>query len=292
MRVFRDARVPALVAALAAGCAGGDAPDPAEAEAALARAPEATAKEASAAIELAATMRVEGDDDPLEFRGDGTLDLEEELSRIELDMSEMASFRTASASDPDLWRGTVIYAPNATLMRLPAFNSLTPEPEKWIRWSGDALVREGGAQFAAPDPLDFLVFARAVSEDVDVVGREDVHGVETVHVRGEVEVEDLPAYAAEAARGEAEAYAGRLAAAGVEAFELDVWLDDEERIRRLRASYDDMQVSASERADLVATLLLTEFGIDPRIGLPPSAEVVDIGDVIGRGPEETEHSEE
>ena len=292
MRALRDAGVPALVAVLAAGCGGGDAPDAAEAEAALARAPEATAEAGSAAVELATTMTMEGVDEPLDVRGEGTLDLDDELSRIELDMSEMASFRTETPSAPELWRGTVIYTGDATLMKLPAFNSLTPEPDKWIQWTGDALVREGGARFSAPDPIEFLAFARALGDDVEVVGTEDLGGAETTHLRGEVAVDDLPGAASEAGVREAQAYAGRLKAAGVESFELDVWLDADDRIRRLEATYDDLQVSAAERADIVSTLLLTDFGMDPAIDVPPSDEIVDIGDVIGRGPEETEHSEE
>ena len=291
MGVVRGAGVPALVAALAAGCGGGDAPDAAEAEASLARAPEATAAEGSAAIELATTVSVEGVDEPLDFRGEGTLDLEEELSRLDLDMSEMASYRTETPSDPDLWRGTVIHTGEGTLMKLPAFNSLTPEPEKWIRWTGEALVREGGAQFSAPGPIEFLAFTRALG-DVEVVGTEDVAGTETTHLRGEVPVEDLPTASTEAGFREAQGYAGRLQAAGVRTIELDVWLDSEDRIRRVEATYDDMNVSSAETADVVTTLLLTEFGVDPAIELPASGEIVDIGDVIGRGPEETEHSEE
>ena len=292
MRALRDAGVPALVAALAAGCGGGDAPDAAEAEASLARAPEATAAAGSAAIELATTVRVEGVDEPLDFQGDGTLDLEEELSRLDLDMSEMASYRTETPSDPELWRGTVIHTGGGTLMKLPAFNSLTPEPEKWIRWTGDALVREGGAQFSAPSPIEFLAFVRALGDEAEVVGMEDVAGTETTHLRGEVPVEDLPTASTEAGFREAQAYAARLQAAGVQAIELDVWLDSEDRIRRLEATYDDMNVSGAEKADVVTTLLVTEFGVDAAIEMPPSHEIIDIGDVIGRGPEETEHSEE
>lgn len=292
MRTLRDAGVPALVAAFAAGCGGGDAPDAAEAEASLARAPEATAAAGSAAVELATTVTVDGVGEPLDFRGEGTLDLEEELSRVELDMSEMASYRTETPADPDLWRGTVIYTGEGTLMKLPAFNSLTPEPEKWIRWTGDALVREGGVQFSAPGPIEFFAFARALRDDVEVVGTEDVGGTETTHLRGEVAVEDLPTASTEAGFREAQAYAGRLQAAGLETIELDVWLDAEDRIRRLEATYDDMNVSGAETADVVTTLLLTDFGGASAIEMPPSHEIIDIGDVIGRGPEETEHSEE
>jgi hypothetical protein len=289
MRVLRDAGVPALVAALAAGCAG-DAPDAADAEAALARAPEATAAAENAAVTLSGTMTIEGLGDRVDFGGEGVVDLDDKRSRVDIDMSEMASFQTPTPGDPDDWRGTIISTPQGTLMKLPAFNALTPEPGKWIRWTGESLVREGGTQFSAPDPVEFLRFVRALGEDVDVVGTDEVGGVETTHLRGDVALPDLPAAAPEAERREAQAYAQRLEAAGLDSIGLDVWLDDEHRIRRLTATYDDIRV-ASKRVDLLARMELSNFGGAGEVQIPPSNEIVDIGDVIGRGPEETEHSE-
>jgi hypothetical protein len=293
MPALRATGMTALVAALAAGCGGNDAPELGDPGAALDRAPRATAEAESAHVALAATMAVEGVDDRLEFGGQGALDLKEELGRLELDLSEMATFRTeGGGTDPDLWRGTVLYTGDVTLMKLPAFNSLTPEPDKWIRWNDEALVREGGAQFAAPDPLELLGFVGAVGRDVSVEGEDEVRGEATTHLRAEVAVGGLAQAAAADGSVEAQAYAQRLQTAGLESFPLDVWLDAEGRIRRLEARYDDLRVSGSQTADLVTSVELYDFGSARDVRLPPANEIVDIGDVIGRGPDETEHSEE
>jgi hypothetical protein len=292
MRVLRATGVTALVAALAAGCAGEDAPEVGDPDTALARAPQVTADADSARVALAASMSLEGVEEALDFGGEGEIDLEADVSRLDLDLSEMATFQTGGeGADPGLWRGTVIYTGDGTLMKLPAFNALTPEPDKWLRWNADALVREGGTQFSAPDPIEFLRFVRA-ARDAEVEGEQEIRGVDTTHLRANVTVDDLPGVASEEDETQAEAYAQRLRTAGVESFPLHVWLDAQGRVRRLEARYEDMMVANGRTADITTSLELFDFGGGEDLTLPRASEVVDINDVIGRGPEETQHSEE
>jgi hypothetical protein len=284
-----------LLALALAGC-GDDGDDtratgagPAEGDdASLADAPERMSRE-RASFSLAATLEAEGLDDPVDLGAEGVVDFPADRSRMELDFAEILELGGAgSASD---WRGEAVYQGDVIFIRLPGLTKALPERVDWLEVDAGTLAEQGGTQFNAPDPVEFVGFVEALGEDVEKLGEEDVRGTETDHYRGTVAVADLPRAARAEDRAQLAAYARRIRTGGLESFPLDVWIDDEGRIRRLRVEYDGLSTGAAS-VSLATSVEFYDFGVDATIEPPPRAKVTPFGELIGRGAEETKHSEE
>lgn len=111
----------------------------------------------------------------------------------------------------------------------------------------------------------------AGAEDVEEVGTEAVGGVSTTHYSASVD----PRKAIEGAgavtdRERFEAFAANLGAARLD---VDVWLDGEDRVRRLRYAQPIGALLAVRQ-----TIEFSDFGTQERIEVPPPGEVTDITD--------------
>ena len=109
------------------------------------------------------------------------------------------------------------------------------------------------------------------AEEVEEVGDEDIEGTETTHYRATVDlrkaVEDAGAVTD---RARFEQFVERL---GDEDVDVDVWLDGEDRVRRLR-----YEQPVPEQPEVVATvtLELSDHGVDERVDVPAEAETTDV----------------
>ena len=113
------------------------------------------------------------------------------------------------------------------------------------------------------------------AKEVEEVGEEELDGTETTHYRATVDlrraVEEAGAVSDRAAF---EAFVEQL---GDEEIDVDVWLDGEDRVRRLRY---EQPVPDQEGATATVTLDLTDLGVDEQVEVPPSAEATDITDRV------------
>ena len=269
-----------LAAALASGCGeGGDTaptedaarPDaPADAVAAAAR---TTSNEGTARISFDATMEISGLAEPINFTGEGAVDFAAEQSRLTLDMSEFAE-AFGGLGDPAAWKGDALYHEDVIYMRLPALTRLLPGAKRWLRVDEGTLMDQGGTQFSAPDPVEFVQFLEAAGREVEVLGDEDIRGVPTTHYRATVDVDELPRAVPPDARTEVEAYARRLQAMGVDEIPLEAWVDEDGVARRMRVEYDNVETSG-RRANIAFSIDLFDLGSPVRIDLPPRSQVSD-----------------
>jgi hypothetical protein len=113
------------------------------------------------------------------------------------------------------------------------------------------------------------------AEEVEEVGEEDIDGTETTHYRATI---DLRKAAEEAGaitdRARFEQFVERL---GDEDVDVDVWLDGEERVRRLRY---EQAVPDQRGASATVTLELSDFGVDEQVEVPETAEATDVTDKV------------
>ncbi|HZB71100.1 MAG TPA: hypothetical protein VE395_03115 [Acidimicrobiales bacterium] len=113
------------------------------------------------------------------------------------------------------------------------------------------------------------------AEEVEEVGEEELDGTETTRYRATVDlrraVEEAGAVSDRAAF---EAFVEQL---GDEDIDVDVWLDGEDRVRRLRY---EQPVPDQEGATATVTLDFTDFGVDEQVEVPPAAEATDITDRV------------
>jgi hypothetical protein len=232
---------------------------------------------------------IEGLGDPIELTASGTADFPRDRSRMELDFSEIAQAGGAATAAAD-WRGEAVYVNDRVFVRIPGLTKALPEHVDWLLVDADTLAEQAGPQFNAPDPGEFVTFVDAIADDAEVVGEEAVGEADTTHFRGTVDVDELPSIARPDDRVQLASYARRLKTAGIERFPLDVWVDDEGLVRRLRTEYEGYRTGGPELT-LLTTVELYDFGIDATIESPPRSRVTPLDELIGRGAEETEHTE-
>ena len=123
--------------------------------------------------------------------------------------------------------GTVFYIQ-------PAAGTEIPQGKEWVRidiaeFSPGTQDLSGFLQFLQSDPMRLLGFVAAGMEDPKDVNTEDVHGVETTHYRGTVNV----AKAAEASPDLGDAFTQLADLADFTEFTADIWIDGDGVTRQL-----------------------------------------------------------
>jgi hypothetical protein len=115
----------------------------------------------------------------------------------------------------------------------------------------------------------------AGAEEVEELGEAEVDGTDTTHYRATV---DLRKAAKEAGavsdRGRFEAFVDRL---GDDQLDVDVWLDGEDRVRRLRY---EAPVPDEKDASATVTLEFSDFGSDEGVEVPAAADATDVTDKV------------
>ena len=243
--------------------------------------------EERASFSLGAT--IEGLGEPVDIAASGTVDFRADRTRMELDFSEIAKAGGAAGAAED-WRGEAVYDRDRIFIRIPGLTNALPERVDWLLVDADTLAEQAGPQFNAPDPGEFVAFVDAIADDAEMVGEEEVRDTETTHYRGTVDVNELPAVARPRDRAQLEAYARRLETGGVASFPLDVWVDEDGLVRRLQSEYDGFRTAGPELS-IVTTVEFYDFGVETKIAPPPRSRVTPLDELIGRGAEETQHTE-
>jgi len=167
-------------------------------------------------------------DQSFEVTAEGAVDIANERARFVVDFpQEMADGGTPLAGTME-----IIVDGDVAYVRMP--DGTTPAGKPWVRMSGEGLDMTGmgfgglGSTFDTGLNLEMLDLGEPTA--VETVGREDVRGVSTIHYRVTVqpsESEDL---------GDSEAFMQIFA--GGESLVYDVWVDEDDRLRRMTFSID------------------------------------------------------
>ena len=123
-------------------------------------------------------------------------------------------------------------------IRFPLFTDKLPAGKTWIRGdakelsSGDGQLGQFGS-FAGTDPKDVLGLLRAISGTIEAVGTDTVRGVETSHYRATIDVKKLVTLVPAAQRQSLAGFDGLIGKSGLANIPVDVWIDSEQRVRKL-----------------------------------------------------------
>ena len=292
----------AVLAALVAGCGGGDAGTPSAGPGEpvdvrqLARAASTSAEASSGRFSFALEASMPGAEETFSFSGEGAFDVASERASFSVDMSSFAALlgglltglgaaAGADAPDfdePDGWRIDAIRDGSTRYVRFPALAGKLPEGKAWIRSEDGAAASdlEGLGQLTEVDPRELLEILREVSGDVETVGTETVRGAETTHYRATLDATSATASVPEADREDFRALADKLLSqSGLSEIPLDVWIDDDGLLRKFQLDVSATQPGASEPSRAALTFEIWDVGRPVAIEVPPASGVVDASEL-------------
>jgi|1185.fasta_scaffold04600_2 hypothetical protein len=245
----------ASLAVLAAGCGGGGDGTSASADD-IARAATKSTKKGS----LEADFAISGQG--LTGRGSGVFNTGKTRSG-QLQMTVTANGRDTPVDT--IVSGDVFY------MRSPAFARAVGQGKQWIKLDLGTIAKRGanlgGLLDASPTPTNALAYLEGTT-DVKKVGSEKVGGVATTHYTVNADLRRAVERASGTARSSLQQV---IAQTGIRKLPLDVWLDQNGYIRKVK--YDEH--SGRRQAAHVA-IELHDFGAPVPITPPPSDSVVDL----------------
>jgi hypothetical protein len=267
-------------------CGGGDsvAADP------VAEAATKTTQAGSSRIEF--TMAVEAKGQTFSMRGDGVFDYSRPQGRMTIDLGNLAELSRGVLLDR---RMEVVFDGLVYYMRFPGgLMELGGLGDKWLKIDLAKLDEEAGVDLGAlqqanQNPAQLLQFLRGTSDDdIEQLGRESVRGIETTHYRATVDLDEAAERGAdigefsdemrEQLEGEIERMKRQT---GLETLPVDVWLDEDDLVRRLRMNFT-FPVDG-ERAGMDMKVDYFDFGVDVRAAPPPAAQTVDVAELAGLG---------
>jgi hypothetical protein len=170
---------------------------------------------------------------------------------------------------------------NVLYLRSPAFAQATTQDKQWVKLNLATLSAQSDGQGStdlsgildvSPTPTNALAYLQG-SSTVDKVGPESIGGVPTTHYSVSANLDQAAEHASSSTR---DAIRGVIAESGVRDEPLDVWLDGNGYIRRVR--YDE---HAGRRQAATVTMELHDFGAPVTISAPPGDSVVDLTKMIG-----------
>lgn len=253
-----------VLALLAAGCNRVDA-------SVITAAPEKVEQAGSARLEMTGTMTVGISGQPgVETRvhGEGVMNFNSRTGRQTLTLSSPQFDELGLQLRPCemVHDGTTVY------LGIP--EDARPDFDGAAWFQGDLGGQPGiDPSTFGTNPSATLDYLRAVSSDLEEIGTEDIRGTSTTHYRFLVSVEAIVENAEEVRREELAASFERL---GVEALDVDVWLDEQGLPRRTAYVFE-----ANQTIDLrmETSLELYDFGAEVMVDPPLSSEVIDAPDL-------------
>ncbi|QXC63274.1 hypothetical protein KSP35_11075 [Aquihabitans sp. G128] len=259
-------------------------------------------KAAAATTELksqkvAMTMAIEGVPmvGGLEITAKGETDNEAERAHMTLDMGDvfgsLGEGTGSGSTDLPAGAGKVEMVVDGTTvyLRSPLFASLGESSKPWQKIDAEALD-EGGALSgsAQTDPGAFLKFLEGAG-DVSEVGQEELRGVETTHVKANLDLAKLISEASGAEKDELERQLEQLGGDGAElpTIPAEAWVDGNGYVRKFTMRFDFSSLgTGSEELDgapMTMSVELYDFDVPVDIAIPPASEVGELDPSILAG---------
>lgn len=246
---------------------------------------QATAEVTSLKMAMSVALTGTPDGDVAVLSYEGAFDSEAGRAHVTLDMGDLLGMAGAESGAMEMiLDGTTAY------IRSELFGSFG-DGKPWVSMGADELAGSdglgaGGVVAGVEGPESFLQFLEGAGDEVETVGREQVRGVDTTHVRTDVDLAGLLAEAAPDEAAELEESLAELGAAdAVGVLPVDAWVDDDGFVRRLRIAFDlgglagvaggagaEVPDGMAE-ATMVLDLELYDLGEPVEIVLPDPSEV-------------------
>lgn len=245
--------------------------------AALRRSAEATADVGTQKMSLTMTMSgvpMMGD---IEITAEGEIDTAAKRSHITMDMGDLLSMLGETDGTIEM----IIDGDDAYL-RSDLYRDLAGTDAEWLHANASDLSGQDLAGAPQGDPTKLLSFLEQAGGEVEEVGTEQVRGVETRHLRTDV---DLAHLAESVSPEEAADLRDSLDQLGLPegstlTLPTDVWVDEDGMVRKFEMVFDFSQLaSGSEEGELLGSTKMTmsyelwDFGEPVDIQIPPASEV-------------------
>ena len=290
-------RLPALFAVLvvgaallASGCGGPAAAIPELTS--LAGVEKQSAAADSAKFELSLELKAPELGQSLAFSASGGFDTPARRTQMTVDLSAFAKLMqwlgsslggkvTGDLGDPADWKLDAIQDGDVVYLRFPPMAKELPAGKTWIK--GDAKDLSGPntgqmGQFgslAGTDPRDVLGFLKAISGTIEAVGSEELRGVATSHYRASLDLTKLAALVPAAQQNALGGFEEQAKQAGLSNLPLDVWIDADQRLRKLSVDIDAKQPGSDKSVQASFVVELYDYGTPLALDLPPADQVTD-----------------
>jgi len=281
----------AAIAVVVAGCGGnGVAAGPDLTS--FASAASASAASDTGRFELEVELSLPGTDKSFGLSASGGFDTPNHRAQMALDMSALAQLMAGFGqslggtstgdlpTDPESWRLEAIQDGDTVYVRFPLLDDKLPAGKTWIKGSAKELAAQSGSElgqlgsFADTDPRDTFAYLKAVSGSIETVGGESVRGVDTTHYRATIDMTKVKSMLPAEQRQSLGSLDTLLGQSGLSAIPLDVWLDAEQRVRKLELSFE-LGGMGSQQAGASLTMEMYDYGEPLDVSLPPADQVVD-----------------
>jgi hypothetical protein len=279
-----------VVAAVAAGC-GGSAQTIPQLES---LADVSSRSKAADSFGFALELRQQMLGMEFEIVADGAFDNAGQRGRMDMDLSSFAKLISGlgeafggeqgdvppELSDPDAWKIELVVDGTQVFMRVPFLDSQL-QGKQWVGGDLKELALGQGqsvdlGSLAATDPRDALDALEAVTGPLEVVGREEVRGVETTHYRTTLDPAKLADALESAAEGSSDLLSGftqAMAQVDLSAVPIEVWVDDEGLLRKYLIDLELEQGGQSLSTSV--GLELFDYGEPVSVDVPDPADVAD-----------------
>jgi hypothetical protein len=259
------------------GCGASATLDP------VAQAAGVTSQEQGAQIAL--TERLSGAAFPssVSISGTGFTNFATKDTQITLDYAGIPGIPTTGGS-----KATVEVHYPVLYMKFPALTSQLPGNKPWIKFDFSKLAAAKGFDLTQPssgggiDPTQYLNYLRASGAKLTMVGRETINGVPTTHYTTTVDLAKVADAVPSSDRALMKSAVAQIEkATGSTSFPIDVWIDDQHRVRREQVN---LTVHAQgEAAKVDSTIDFLSFGPTPTITPPPADQVFDLTSLATSG---------
>lgn len=245
----------------------------------LSEAAEATSAVSTQRMTLTMTMTGVPMMGELEITAEGAFDNDAEQGTMTMDMGSM--FEEMEGLGLPAGSGTIdmVFDGDVVYLRSPLFSMFSNDDRPWVEVPADELSGDQGGGFTngAEDPGAFLEFLRNVGGEVTEVGTEEIRGVETVHVRTDLDLLAMLEEADPDQRAEMEEALESLGAAAdsFRTLPAEAWIDAEGYVRKFTMSFDFSETDVSELGDtqMTVTVELYDFDEPVDVQIPDPSEV-------------------
>lgn len=169
-----------------------------------------------------------------------------------------------------------LFVPSHTYVKLAGgmHGLLLPSGKSWVAFGSAAGAGLGTAllgPFGGTDPGDLLASLTAASTSVSNLGTASVRGVRVTHLRLDVDPAKAASRVPSGQRAGLRAFAASLGAATIP---VDVWVDQQNRVRRVRWSPRlPGGTGAPGATRFTQTADFYDFGVKMRVSAPPAGQV-------------------
>lgn len=218
-----------------------------------------TAEGETAKMTLRTTTRAEGE--TVTAKGDGVIDLKKGDSTLTLTVP-------GGKVEQRVVDGVLFQKPPK------GEKSGLPGGKTWIKIDLAKAAKQGGGTGEASDPADSAAFAKAVSDkQVKKLGNEQVGGTDTTRYRVRIDVDKLATGDQAAAKQMKEQLGSSIP--------MDLWLDDQGRIRRQQLETEikaptDNSAGGAGKAKVNTVIEYRDFGTEVNAKAPPAGDTADM----------------